>query len=727
MEIHRLSGSSVKFLEKRAWLAVALLSLLALGLRTIPRADVVFQPGFVNFQESDAWFHVRVVENLIHHFPDRISVDPYLDVGPPEIVATGPGYDWLLGGVAELAGLGRPSESLLHVIAAWYPAVLGALIVPIVFLLGRKVFGLWAGLCAAAIIATLPGHFYDVSSLGFTDHHVMESLLSALFLFALLKALDRPGSNLRTILAGLTLGAYLLTFVGGAFFVAIVLLWAAYDRIRSLWPREEPAFSSRPLCVSFLIAAIVVAPFYRQLWMTYSVAILLLGAAGMFLLDRWLVYCQTLARPKTISLTGFTLAAAAAMSVFLLPGPSKALRSVIPFFLPSYFGTTGAVSELQALVFSHHAFTLLPAWSQFAGAYVLSVVALFLLAELAVKQPIRGATLVFVWGVSTFLLAMGQIRMTYYFAVAAAILSGYLVARIFAADPRFATRAAASAALVLGIFVPNIASVLTTDQRLSGVSYDWRQALDWIRSSTPEPFGDPAFYYANYRRDFADPPQAYSIMAWWDYGYWLEAVARRIPVSNPTQHNASIAASFFLSQSEDEALRILAAARSRYVVVNAELPLLMNENGTAYGDYPAFFAWDKTKRVDDYLIVVLEPAGDGAARPRVLYRPAYYRSMAVRLFVYGAEGVADPPGAVVAYFGNKGMLSDLRRFASAEEAQTAERACRAAGCILAGENPQISCVPLEPLIRLQPVFQSDSPSLNAVRGKRSAVQVYEVR
>ena len=77
-----------------------------------------------------------------------------------------------------------------------------------VFLLAKLVFDLRAALLAAAIIATLPGHFLHVSSLGFTDHHVMESLLVTVFFYLLLRAIQAPQSIGISVAAGLTLTAY---------------------------------------------------------------------------------------------------------------------------------------------------------------------------------------------------------------------------------------------------------------------------------------------------------------------------------------------------------------------------------------------------------------------------------------------------------------------------------------------------------------------------------------
>jgi hypothetical protein len=50
----------------------------------------VFRPGFVNDQETDAWFHVRVMEHLVPHFPFRLFVDPYGSIGDGQRVDTGP-------------------------------------------------------------------------------------------------------------------------------------------------------------------------------------------------------------------------------------------------------------------------------------------------------------------------------------------------------------------------------------------------------------------------------------------------------------------------------------------------------------------------------------------------------------------------------------------------------------------------------------------------------------
>ena len=168
-------------MSRRALAAAVVLACFtaALLLRSCFGYDFVFRADGVNFQEGDAWFHMRTVQNLLHHFPKRSGFDPYSAFPTGQPIPTGPFFDYAIGLLAWVSGLGAPSPQLTDAIGAWFPAVLGALITVPVYFLGRTLFNPAAGLWAAAIVATLPGLFLRVSLLGFTDHHVAESLLSS--------------------------------------------------------------------------------------------------------------------------------------------------------------------------------------------------------------------------------------------------------------------------------------------------------------------------------------------------------------------------------------------------------------------------------------------------------------------------------------------------------------------------------------------------------------------
>ena len=710
-----------------------------MAIRVIPRFDLVFQPGFVNFQETDAWYHVRVAENLIRHFPWRSMVDPYVAFGQVQDTATAPFYDWLLGLVAWIAGFGSPSESLLHDIAAWYPVVLAVCTVVAVFLLARLVFGWRAALLAAAVIATLPGHFLRVSSLGFTDHHIMESLLVTLFFFLLLRAIENPPAFKTSVAAGLTLSAYLLTFHGSAITVGIVVAWAIYDRVRWFPPGEKPQPSFRPLYLAFLIALAICLIFRRLVWMNYTITALELGIVGIAAVEGWAKLCRRMRQPDLRFFGGLAAATLAALAVSAALSQRLSLRHsakvIVTHLAPSLFGTSGGVYELQSLVYDLDHFTLIPAIRQFWGAYVLALIGLLLLAEYIFKRRDPGRALVFFWGLAMFVLAMGELRMTYYYAIGVALATGYAVDRLIAFGRWTAWVAALSLALL--VIAPNLYAAFNGDV-FTGIPPDWKETLDWMRTSTPEPFGDPAFFYSRYRRrDFGPnyryPPSAYSVMAWWDYGYAIVDVARRIPVTNPTQFNAGEAADFFLAQSEPDAIPFLRRWRTRYVIVDERLPLWPSADPLLIGDFPAFFQYSSTHRQSDYLVLAYQPNAAGKPSPKIFYRPAYYRSMVIRLFLFGGQAVEAPHGAMILFLQQKAFpggqsyqeIVGTKRYSSAEEAATAEAACRAKGCQLVSDNPMVSCVSLDALQQLHPAFASTSSVVGFGRSGRKAVQVYQ--
>jgi len=94
---------------------------------------------------------------------------------------------------------------------------------------------------SAALVAILPGEFLHRSLLGFTDHHAAEVLFSTVTILFLIMAIKRAREReisfshllnrdwstitkplIYTLLAGIFLGLYLLTWQGGLMFIFIV-------------------------------------------------------------------------------------------------------------------------------------------------------------------------------------------------------------------------------------------------------------------------------------------------------------------------------------------------------------------------------------------------------------------------------------------------------------------------------------------------------------------------
>ena len=97
---------------------------VALYLRVALPYDKVFTGEWIKFTGLDGYYHMRLVDNLVHNFPHRITFDPYTYFPYGLTVSWPPFFDWLLAGIIWLVGLGSPSQHLVGVVGVYFPAVL---------------------------------------------------------------------------------------------------------------------------------------------------------------------------------------------------------------------------------------------------------------------------------------------------------------------------------------------------------------------------------------------------------------------------------------------------------------------------------------------------------------------------------------------------------------------------------------------------------------------------
>ncbi|MBL8209231.1 MAG: hypothetical protein JNK87_00890 [Bryobacterales bacterium] len=637
--------------------AIGALVLLAFLLRTVPLWDRVFQPGFVNFQESDAWYHVRLIRHLTENGLQPLTWDPYALYPGGQAVLVGPLFDWVAALLALGAGLGHPSARLTDMVAALLPAVLGAILVALNAALAQQLAGRAAGLLTGGMTALLPGYFLTVSSLGFTDHHVLESLLSV----AILLLLQRG----QALGAGAAMAGYALTFTGAAAFLAVLVGWGCCEQLR------ERGESWRPLAVACAVALPVALVFRHLLWMEYTAAVLAAGvlapAAVRGVRGRRRLWAPALV---CVAVAGVVLLQTNAGEIAL-----RQLTATNP--------TSRTVGELQSLTHAKGFFSLEGAWEQMAGTLPLALAGLLALGS---RHP-----LVAVWTAAAFVLAALQVRMVYYAAPMAALFGGMAAARFLGkAGP---VRWGMAALLILLVALPGMNVALNPADRAGALTPEWLGALEWLREKTPEPF--------------AESNKGYGVAAWWDFGYWITAVAHRIPLTNPAQTNAGVVASFFLAGREEEAFAAVGRdGAPRYVMVDGTLA--MSARSTGRGMYLALFPYAEKARERDYVRQVLMKGEDGRWKAAVVFLPAYYQSLAVRLAAFGGQAIEAGRGAHV-------CLAEDGRRVRAYTLVEAPAGPAPEGCLLVGVEPLTSPVAVEAPRRMRRVY-----------GTTSGVQIFEV-
>jgi len=450
-------------------------------------------------------------------------------------------------------------------------------------------------------------------------------------------------------------------------------------------------------------------------------------------------------------LAGLTGIGLAALHAVKLPGTDTSLLgSMLSQF--SVFGQSGAmltISEATPLLFPYGTFTFSMAWGYFTTSFFISFIALVMLVFALVKERSADKSFFLVWSVIMLLLILGQRRWGYYFVINAALLTGYFSwkmldiaglgklligpKKVVEAVKKFKKkkkkvketgkpktfmqpRGVWVTVIVVGIVLfflvvfPNIgrAKILarTPSQIYPNLVNGWYTSSLWLIDNTPEPFGNPDFYYARYGpgAEFVYPDSAYGVMSWWDYGYFIMQIGHRIPNANPTQARAREAGLFFTAQNETSANMLADEFGTKYVMIDSDM---------ATGKFYAMVDWSdgNLTTFEQYYGIPPQVMGRAPQALYLFYNPAYYRSTAVRL--YNFDGHARTPSEnstmVVPWSGEsvyrteqgeiqyRNIVGEARYFSSYDDARAYVAAQTSGNYGIVGYNPFITIVPLEEL------------------------------
>jgi oligosaccharyl transferase (archaeosortase A-associated) len=749
---------------------VAIILVVLCGISLYIRIALPYDQIFVNdgvwFRETDAYYYIRNIENLVHNFPHFNSFDPYILFPGGGGGLTRPFFAWLVAGIILLVSHGTPTLHTIETVGAYMPAILGTLTLIPVYFIGKELFNRWVGVISAALVVILPGELLHRSLLGFTDHHIAEILFSTVCILFLIMAIKRAREReisfshllsrdwstitkplVYTLLAGIFLGIYLLSWQGGLLFIFIIFAYLVIqfvvDHIRHK-SNDYLCIVGTPL---FLIAFLMLLPVLGKggLDTIYlvSMPVAILVPIVLSIISRLMAGRALKSVYYPLTLLGLAIIGLAAFHA-INPSLFQSMLDKFSIFNPT--GTWLTVLEM-------HPLTPSIAWANFTTSFFISFISFAMLIYLVIKKKSADITLFLVWSVIMLIAVQGQRRFGYYYAVNAALLAGYFswkmldlaglgkllskskevvvvaVKKFKKRDKKTREKAKPKTfmqprdvwvrVIVVGIviffavFFPNIGRVNTLANVQIIMDEGWYSSLLWLKDNSPEPFGDPDFYYELYETPFQYPESAYGVTSWWDYGYFIMQIAHRIPNANPGQAGAVEVGKFFTAQSENSAQEIVNQydLRTKYVVIDYAMP---------YTKFYAMVEWASGNLSEFYEYYGVPPQVSGGD-PQwlgILRYPAYYKSTVVRLYNFNAEAVVPSENSVVVipWSGTsiwsglryKNIIGEPKYFSSYEEAETYVSSQTSGNYAIGSLDPFSSPVPLEELSSYELIYQSDA-------------------
>ncbi|NMA09960.1 MAG: oligosaccharyl transferase, archaeosortase A system-associated, partial [Methanomicrobiales archaeon] len=340
---------------------IVLFALLTLWTRGIPSEGLVTAEG-VNLLGNDPWYKVRQVEQTVANFPGYAWFEVMTLYPTGDNIHWGPLFAQIIATLCLLTGASTRPE--IMVVASWVPPLMAVAMVPITYLLAKKIADWKTGLIAAGLIAVIGSNYAYRSLFGFVDHHIAETLFSTIFVLAyvtaLLAARDRPlfpmnFENLKipVITAALAGIAYLLGFFNMPTMVLFALILAAFTLVQFILDSFEGRSSEYLVlvnAVAFGVAIVGAAAFgfpHPGLGLPlYSVghviayAALIAGTLALYALS---VFLKD--RPKYYFPAA--LAAVAALAVAVLYFALPEIYNLLIANLLSFFGTGATTTTVQ--------------------------------------------------------------------------------------------------------------------------------------------------------------------------------------------------------------------------------------------------------------------------------------------------------------------------------------------------------------------------------------------
>lgn len=426
---------------------IALFAVLALWIRMIPATQIGSQDILSFVGSDDPLYNLRQVELMLANFPVYAWWEPMTLFPYGTDLYWGPLTTYIAATLSLVTGAATRPEVIFASLSV--PPLMAAAMVPVVYLLGRRLSDWKGGLVAAGLIAIIAGQYFYRSLFGYFDHHMAETLFSTVFALVYVVAL-RYTLDHEVALEGresltwerLKWPVLLAAAAGVAYFVGLVamptmilfaMIVAIYTLAQFLYDVYRGRSSDGLLVINVVLFAVVLVlyllfgiknPGIDLSAYTVGHVIAYLGViAGTAIL--WGLARYLRGRPwyhYPAALAGLGVLIGVVLFVALPDIYNVLIGSFGAFF--GQYDITNTVQEARGWSWSS-------AWSTFQLGLLLMAAGFGVLAYRFWREHRSDHLFVFVWSAIILLSTVQHVRYEYYLAVNIALLAGLVVSFAF--------------------------------------------------------------------------------------------------------------------------------------------------------------------------------------------------------------------------------------------------------------------------------------------------------
>ena len=341
-----------------------------------------------------------------------------------------------------IAGASTRPEIIKY--ALMVPPIMAAAMVPLVFLLVRKISDWKSAIIASGFVAIVGGQYFFRSLYGYLDHHIAEVLFGTLFILAYVYCmwwakehpvdLSKRETLIKPVIFALLAGvAYILGLFTMPTMILFALIIGVFTVIQFIWDFYRKQSSDYLLLTNVVTFGFATVAFFivgvRNPGLelgNYSIAhpityiIFILGTIFLYLLSRYLKGKKAYIYPFgiiAIGIVGIAVLAAVAPQIY-----NYFISGIIDFFGQNSYYLT--IQEARS-------WTLAEAWETFNYSLILMAGGLLVLLYRSWKEERPDQHVILIWSVFMLIAAWQHIRYEYYLAVNIAVLAGICVGFVF--------------------------------------------------------------------------------------------------------------------------------------------------------------------------------------------------------------------------------------------------------------------------------------------------------